>query len=177
MRSKQTISYVLIAALFIVIGFQQCRIIRNGQIPIRNQDSVKAHVISIDSAAHLTANFRQGKILLARQLRDPNYLEKNFNMPNAENFNRDAIAALLNAQGAVGIRIYLGKDDAGLVRLVLIPTDAKGEDIIGRLVASAKAFNIPGVSSANAQGTTNAQAIENGGRCPTQCSIKGPLNQ
>ena len=52
-------------------------------------------------------------------------------MPLAEKFNRDAIIQLLNEKGAKGVRIYLGKDTAGMVKMVLVATDEKGDDITG----------------------------------------------
>jgi hypothetical protein len=96
-------------------------------------------------------------------------------MPNAEQFNRDAIAALLNAPGAKGIRIYLGRDGKGLIRMVLVPTDAKNNDIITTLLTSDQVM-IPGISGAYALPPQTGDAIESGQRCPTLCAGSSPLN-
>jgi hypothetical protein len=100
------------------------------EIPF-NKDSAQAHYISLKDAEQLTANFRRGEAELARQLKDTGYLQKNFNLPIAGEFNRDAIAVLLNHKGAEGIRIYLAQDDKGIVKFVLVGVDGQGKDITG----------------------------------------------
>jgi hypothetical protein len=172
----KTTSFLKIAALLIVmVSFEQCRSKNDGQIPISSMDSIRAHIIPIETGAAFTENFRSGLVELRRQTKDSGFLQKNFNLPNAEQFNRDAIAALLNAPGAKGIRIYLGRDGKGLIRMVLVPTDAKNNDIITTLLTSEQVM-IPGISSANALPPQTGDAIESGQRCPTLCSGSSPLN-
>ena len=65
---------------------------------------------------------------------DTSYLGKNFNLPNAETFTRDAIILLLNQTGADGVKVYYGRDNAGVVRLVLLPVDKNGRDIQAILI-------------------------------------------
>jgi len=94
------------------------------------------------------------------------------NLGEAEAFNRDAVAVLLNqkdAQGnpAAGVRVYYGVDRQGQVRLVLVPYDSKGNDIIGQLIGN-KSVSIPGISSAQAFDSPG-QTVENGQRCPVVC--------
>jgi hypothetical protein len=91
----------------------------------------------------------------------------------AEAFNRDAIAVLLNQKdslgnSAAGIRVYYGVNEGGQVRMILVPYDIKGNDIVHQLIVE-KAAKIPGISEANAY-WDNGQAIDNGQRCPTVCS-------
>jgi len=99
-------------------------------------------------------------------------LQTALNLGQAEAFNRDAIAVLLNQKDslgnpAAGIRIYYGLDKNGLVRQVLVPYDSKGNDIINQLISN-KAVKIPGISTATAAGT-DGQTVENGQRCPVIC--------
>ena len=125
-------------------------------------------VISIDTAKQYQANFISGRQTLARMVNDTGYLQKSFNLPNAESFTRDAIILLLNQAGADGIRVYYGKDNAGVVRLVLLPVDKSGRDIQNVLIqrGQTNAISIPGISSAQAAPPSEAQAIENGQTCP-----------
>lgn len=121
-----------------------------------NRDSALVHYISLKDAAELTANFRSGKTELARQLKEPGYLDRNFNLPLAGKFNRDAIAVLLNRKGAVGIRIYLGKDKDGFIKFVLVGVDSKGNDITGN-------------------GAPGEYVLDASLRCPPMCSPGGIL--
>jgi len=121
-----------------------------------NRDSAMAHYISLKDAAQLSANFRSGKAALAKQLKDPGYLQRSFNLPLAGKLNRDAIAVLLNRKGNAGIRIYLAKNKEGLVTFVLVGVDSKGNDITGN----------------GAPGEYLVDAIL---RCPTLCSFDSPL--
>jgi hypothetical protein len=156
----------VILPIILVMVLTQCTPRPSGEIPL---DPVKAsrHVISIDEAYRLQDGFQQAKKELTRQI-PGHYLDSAFNLPDAELFNRDAIAALLNAKGAVNLRIYLGRDEKGQVRFVLLPADAKGNDIQTTLIPGEKAVSIPGISSAYAR--RGAQAMESGQRCPPLCS-------
>jgi len=139
-----------------------------GKIPV-DEKNAQGNVISVEQAKAYTQSFVQARQDLGRRVGDA-YLRDTFNLPDAEMFNRDAIALLLNAEGAQGVRIYLGRDEKVQVRLVLLPVDKDGKNIITRLITSRTAF-IPGVKSANAQdGSGNdGEAIENGQRFPTMC--------
>lgn len=140
----------------------------DGRIPV-DEEQARQHVITVREAKAYSTSFRQGRQELARRLGDSAFLRDTFNLPDAETFNRHAIALLLNQEGAEGVRIYMGRDAKGLVRLVLVPVDKAGKNIIGRLLANRTA-SIPGVKSANAQdGNEDGEAIENGQRCPTMC--------
>jgi hypothetical protein len=175
MKLKTTSFLKFVALLILMISFEQCRTKNDGKIPISSRDSVMAHIIPVETGAAFTKNFRSGLQELKRQIKDSGFLDNSFSMPNAEQFNRDAVAALLNAPGAKGIRIYLGRDEKGLIRMVLVPTDAKNNDIITTLLTSEEVM-IPGISSANALPPETGEVIESGQRCPTLCAGTSPLN-
>lgn len=147
-----------------VVLFVQCKRggETSGKIPY-NKEKAKVHFISVDTAAAYTSNFRKGRVQLMRMLRDTN----RFNAPLAETFNRDAIAALLNQKGVTDVRIYLGQDNKGLIRLVLVGVDDKGNDITG---TNGKIMRFAG----NDENQT-AVILEAGQRCPTLCAIQGSL--
>src|SRR5215213_9287558 len=132
----------------------------DGKIPV-DVEQARGNVIPVSQAKAYTQSFARGRQELAFRLADSNYLPRNFNLPDGEMFNRHAIALLLNQEGAEGVRIYLGRDDKGQVRLVLVPVDKSGKNIIGKLITSSNAY-IPGVASAYAQ--EEGEAIENGQR-------------
>jgi len=129
MKSLKTNIYLL-ATFFAALVFSKCQSNHQGvsDIPY-NPDSAKVHYISVDSAAKFEAAFKSGKAALKRQLKDTDYMDKNFSLPISEKFNRDIFALLLNQTGAKGIRISLGKDKNGKVRLVMFPVDSAGKDI------------------------------------------------
>ena len=104
---------------------------------------------------------------------DSSFLDKRFNMPVAEMFNRDAIALLLNQEGADGIRIYLGRDEEGYVRLFLLPVDKNGKDIHKKLLDTDEDKKEPAAGDPKVMKQTmdglDGEAIEVGQRCPTIC--------
>jgi hypothetical protein len=136
-----------------------------GDIPLDRAKAIE-HVIPVDEARRLRQGFLAGRKELQSKL-PANYLDSAFNIPEGETFNRHAIAAILNAKGATGLRIYMGKDEKGLVRMVLLPVDSSGADILTTLVSRDKAANRPGVQPAKAAAVE--QAMESGQRCPPLC--------
>lgn len=166
---KKHLPLVCILTLAVVTTFVSC----NPQHPVDNipfnEDSVRSHILPIQAALGYTKNFRTVRDSMYRQL--PAY-QSALNLGQAEAFNRDALAVLLNqkdAQGntASGVRIYYGLDREGQVRMVLVPYDKNGNDIINQLIAE-KSAAIPGIPSALAF-AGSGQTIEDGQRCPTIC--------
>lgn len=160
------LSFLLFLSLILITGCNQQT--GGGGIPV-NEDSVRAHILPIKEAVEYTARFRSTRDTFYKQL--PN-MEHALNFGQAEAFNRDAVAILLNQKDssgnqAAGVRIYYGLDQGGQVRMVLVPYDSHGNDIINQLITN-KAVRIPGIPSANAF-SSDGQTIENGQRCPTIC--------
>lgn len=169
---KQSRFLVFFALLLAVVTLTSCngddQGNTGGNIPF-DERRAEQSVISIDTAKQYQANFIEGRQTLARQLSDTGYLQKSFNLPNAESFTRDALILLLNQKGADGVRVYYGKDNAGTVRLVLLPIDKNGRDIQTVLIdrgQQTNAISIPGVPSAKAAPPSQFQAVENGQTCP-----------
>ena len=158
----KTSPLLFIAVLVFVVVLAGCG---DGGIPV-NEERARQHIIKVTDAKTYTANLRQGIAMLNRRLGDTTTLRDSFSIPLAETFNRDAIALLLNQEGADAIRIYFGKNAKNEVCVILVPVDKNGRNIIRNLVGSKTAF-IPGVSSAYAQ--DEGEAIENGQRCPVVC--------
>ncbi|QEH41872.1 hypothetical protein [Chitinophaga sp. XS-30] len=170
MKRSQSFLYFLILLLIALLVYAWFF----RRIPV-NDEVAKAHVISMDEAAGYTHAFANAKMQLARQLQDTGYLNREFNLPVCEMFNKDAIAALLNQQGATGIRIYLGLNEKKEVCFVIVPTSGEGKDIRSRLVSD-NGFSIPGISKAMAQANEFEQALERGIRCPHMCDLESPLS-
>ncbi|MBS1946226.1 MAG: hypothetical protein JST47_00520 [Bacteroidetes bacterium] len=148
----------LVFSLFLV-AFVLSGCYRN-KIPF-NKERAMQEIIPIEQARSLQKNFIASHERLTRVIADSTFLKNHFNLPNAETFNRDMIAALLNQDGADGIRIYYGEDAQGQIRLALLPVDAKGNDIVNTIVSAA--IKVPGISNVYAQ---TGQAGENGQICP-----------
>ena len=158
------------ALLFIL--FIGCDNQKNEDIPY-NEGNIRENILPIKDAIRYTADFRNTRDTFYKRVPD---LERMLNLAKAESFNRDAIAVLLNQKDssgayAAGIRMYLGRDQQGQVRYILVPYDSKGNDIINKLITD-KAVSIPGIPSAYAQ-SGDGQTIENGQRCPTICDNGG----
>lgn len=124
----------LVFSLFLV-AFVLSGCYRN-KIPF-NKERAMQEIIPIEQARSLQKNFIASHERLTRVIADSTFLKNHFNLPNAETFNRDMIAALLNQDGADGIRIYYGEDAQGQIRLALLPVDAKGNDIVNTIVSAA----------------------------------------
>ena len=168
---KNTFRGIVPVVLSLII-LQGC-VQKSTKIPY-DPDKAKKHFISLADAQALTAGYRKERVSLVRKLNDTNYLATSFNLPNAESFNRDAIIALLNQDGAEGVRIYLGRDKQGLIRMVLAAVDSTGNDITS--APARVSANAGFIESANASSTPPPVLLESGQRCPTLCGSSSPLN-
>ena len=167
-------SWILSSFLFILVstlGLSGCHE-SAGSEPVINQDSVKPHILPIGVAIQYTANFRASVDSFNR--RCPGFKDS-MQFGHAEAFNSDVYHLLLsqkNSKGdpAVGIRIYYGRDNAGMVKMIMVPYDKDNNDIINTLVDLAN--KTPGVSPAHTEALTvggSGQTIEQGQHCPTIC--------
>ena len=96
------------------------------------------HQISLADAAALTANYRQ-------QFETNDYIK-------AEFFGKQAVENLLNQNGCAGLRIYYGKDELNVSKLVIVGVNSSGNDM------------------------TQGSILEFGLPCPPYCSDNNPLN-
>ena|SRR5215208_4295243 len=87
-------------------------------------------------------------------------------LPTCESFDRAAFDTILAKPGCTGIRIYLGMDEADLVRLVIVGVNEKDEDILPSTISQGK----------GGDETTGEEIIENGIRCPEICPPASDLN-
>src|SRR5438874_89687 len=104
--------YALIAVAFSVSITTGCKDQQEkAQIPV-DRKKAQEHIIPIEQAIQYTSRFRESRTMLYRSIAKDSFFAKNrFVLLNAEYFNRDAIAALLNQTGTDGgIRIYSGQD-------------------------------------------------------------------
>lgn len=160
------LSYVTLIAVcsFLLWG---CQRTATGKIPF-NEERARQQIIPVRQGSQYSLNFVNLRdSVLPQLLRDSSFLEKKFNLPIAETFNRDAIIALLNADNADGIRVYFGNDEKGLVRLVLTPVDKDGNDIVTKLTSVATS-NAAG--QAGKAAVKDGEVVENGQRPPPPSS-------
>ncbi|HEX9511301.1 MAG TPA: hypothetical protein VF939_12515 [Puia sp.] len=141
------------------------------EVPI-NVDSVKSHVIPIQEAIMFTSKYRATVDSLNAKCP---LFKDSFQIGHAEAFNRDSYRLLLKQKDstgapAAGIRIYYGLDEKGVLKLVLVPYDKNGNDIITHLISN-EDKQVPGVSPAHTEALTvnSAQALETGQLCPPVC--------
>ncbi|MBC7903839.1 MAG: hypothetical protein H7Y27_10465 [Gemmatimonadaceae bacterium] len=161
-----------IITVLLVSGFllNSCKDAGDGKI-LLDEKRAAEQVIPIVKAKELQRQFIAGRAELGKLVTDTSFLSKHFDLPNAESFNRDAISLLLNQPGADGIRVYYGRDENGKVRLVLLPVDKNGKDIVNKLTGKPVAVTLPGVSTAKAF-DEDGEAVETGQICPP-CIIDG----
>jgi len=142
-------------------------------------DSVVDHVIPIKEAIEFTTKFRNTVDSLNTHCP---LFKDSFQIGHAEAFNKDSYYLLLKQKDstghlAAGIRIYYGLDAKGVLKLVMVPYDRNGNDIITHLISKDEK-PVPGVSPAKSESlaTGGAQALEQGQLCPTLCPPNSPLN-
>jgi len=81
-----------------------------------------------------------------------NYRDANPGAIKAHYFGKDAIQAILDQGGCVGIRIYYALDDDGVKHLIIVGANASENDLYQGLLAER---SLP---------------------CPSSCSTANPLN-
>ena len=139
-----------------------------GGKPSINEDTLRNHVIPISLAIQYTKSFRG--LLDSNYHLNPKAIDS-LKLIRAEEFPADVFYDLLAQtnpkQGqAKGIRIYLGRDPNGQLRMVLVPVDSLGNDIINHLVDQK---GKPGAAHAEALTVNDGQGFEEGQQCPTAC--------
>jgi hypothetical protein len=165
-----------IAALMVPLLFSQCQDHRpgfTGDIPL-DPDSAKKHIIPIDTAIKYSRSFEESRRVLDEIVRkttgDP--LAKIIDLPYDESFNRDIFALLLNQEGATGIRIYIGRETStNKGKIMMVPIDSAGNNIVKKLLYKDKPLNIPGISSAQAF-RKEGEAAERGNHCSPPCPLQ-----
>jgi hypothetical protein len=139
-----------------------------------NVDTVRNHVIPIDSAIELTHSFGRAVDSFNRICTT---LKDSLRFSHAEEFPADVFQALLAEkdpkQGpAKGIRIYYGRGRDGMIKLVMVPVDSLGNDMIEHIVDLREGVAAGG-NQAQALKVSNGQAVEQGQHCPPLCDDGG----
>ncbi len=108
---------------------------------------------------------------LAANLRDSSFLKRSFDLPEGEAFTRDALLMLLSNPRARFVRAYLGNKN-GQVKLILVPVDARGNDILNPLLnESGRPINYDSLQLRNTRFFDfSGQTVESDMRCPLGCS-------
>lgn len=78
-----------------------------------------------------------------------NYRDANPGQTQGHYFGKDAISAILNQNGCVGIRIYYAISDTGQKQLIIVGVDANENDLFNGLLAERSVNCPPDCSSAN----------------------------
>jgi len=141
-----------------------------GGTPTINKDTLRNHVIPIELAREYMKSFLG--VLDSNYHVNPKSIDS-LKLYKAEEFPADVFYDLLaqsNAkQGqAKGIRIYLGRDPGGQLRMILLPVDSLGNDIINHLVDQ-NGKPLPGAARVEKLTTDGGQGFEVGTVCPTAC--------
>ena len=135
-----------------------------------NEDSVRNHIIPIGQAREYTRNFR---LAIDSFNRICTSFKDSMKFGHAEEFPSDVFLALLaehnEKQGnAKGIRIYYGRGTDGQIKLILVPVDSLGNDMIGHIV-DLGGKPAPGKVHTESLTLDDGQTVEQGQRCPTLC--------
>ena len=142
------------------------------EFPAPQDTVVDKHVIPIEVARQLTADFRAS---IAHFDTTCTQFADSMHFGHAEAWPTDVFVQLLKQhnekQGhAKGIRIYFGRGPGGEIKLVMVPYDKDGNDMIDHLV-DMSGKPAPGTTPIKTRQLTvdNGQAVEEGQRCPTLC--------
>jgi hypothetical protein len=141
-------------------------------------DSVKNHVIPLSLAVQYVTDFRSTVEIFNKQC--PGFKDS-MQMGHSEAFNTDSYDMLLSQKDstgrlAAGIRIYYGLDKEGKMRLVLVPYDVNGNNILHHLIAVDSTKSPSGAAKTQSLIVDGPQAMEDGQRCPPVCPPTGPLD-
>lgn len=169
--SPNRLLFPLLAVMIIFTGLFGCheRSRDTVELPAPQDTVVSEHVIPIGVARALTANFRA--TIAHFDTTCPKFADS-LHFGHAESFPTDVFVKLLlqhnDKQGwARGIRIYFGRGDSGEIKMVMVPYDKNGNDMIDSLVPVRNLA--PGSTRSRELLTTAGQAVEQGQRCPTIC--------
>lgn len=117
-----------------------------------------SNFISLQTAIDMTTLYRKEREeILQTQYQNRDILAK------SETFEKDQILKLLAKQGCEKLRVYYGMDGELKVHAILVPVNANNEDILpekGILLDQ----------------TVDEDILDNGMRCPPDCSAPSPLN-
>ena len=105
-----------------------------------------SNFITLEEAKALRRNFRNNRQKL------PGTADA---IPDSETFKREHIEQLLKQPGCTSLRIHLGMDDRHNLKLMIIASNEKDEDILE---------------------DKNASVLEDGLRCPPNCPPPSDLN-
>jgi hypothetical protein len=147
--------------------------------PTINEDTLRNHAIPIGLAIQYTKAF-QGLLDSSYHL-SPKAIDS-IRFSHGEEFPSDVFYSLLtqsNAKqgNAKGIRIYFGRGTDGQFKLVMVPVDSLGNDMIDHLV-NLNGKPVPGTAHVEALTVSGGQGYELGQQCPTACDNGGSgLNQ
>ncbi|MEO6917156.1 MAG: hypothetical protein ABI151_17360 [Chitinophagaceae bacterium] len=140
-----------------------------------NAENARQHVMPLNEALKYTARFKDSKTRLDSAISGNNFFKEHpFKLLNGEYFNRDAIIALLDKAEKGGIRIYLGQDEKGTLKFILVPATEK-QDYLTKLVAFNGALKIPGMNTARAAPFQDYEVMERGQECPNMCPEGSPF--
>jgi len=181
LRPGRTLPVLFLLIVVVTFTFSGCEGGPGGEPPI-NEDSVKPHVISLATAIRYTTDYRNAADTL--NVKCPGFKDS-FQMGYSNAFNGDSYRLLLkqtdsNGRKAAGIRIYYGlsKED-GKVRLVMVPYDVNGNDILKHLISVDEKPSAGADTQKKAKALTagdgGAQALEDATRCPPVCPPSTPL--
>lgn len=176
-RTCRILPALFVLALASAMGISGCRPPGERQLIY---DSVKNHIISLQEAVMFTSKFRGTVDSL--DVKCPDF-KSSFQIGRAEAFNRysyDFLLAQKDSLGrpAAGIRTYYGIDSNNAIKLVMVPYDVDGNDILHHL-GLVDDKQTPGASPAHTEALTvnTAQAFEVGVLCPPNCPPQSPLNE
>lgn len=126
---------ILVAGAFITLNYSD--LLTKEEINQKWFTGEEDHSITLEEASYLTANYQE---------------QASLDQVTAEYFGKEALIAILQQKGAVGLRIYYGMDDYGTSKLVLVGVNSNGDDMTDGLLA------------------------ERGNICPPLCSKQNELN-
>jgi hypothetical protein len=134
MKTTKSLSIALTAAMAILFSCNN-----DNELPVSKEKTSRAKQAAARITDYTFSGSEGGAITLETANRwTANYRGENAGDTEAHFFGNEIIKQILAEEGAVGIRMYYALDDNGRKQILLVGTNAKGEDLLPSSSSNAK---------------------------------------
>jgi hypothetical protein len=134
MKTTRSISVAMTLAMAVLLSCNN-----DNELPMSKEKATKGkQTVALVKDYTLSTSIGDPITLETANRWTANYRRENQNDTEAHFFGNEIIKQILAEEGAVGIRMYYSIDDNGRKQILLVGTDAKGEDLMPSSSSNAK---------------------------------------